>query len=200
MSFLALFIIALAMSTDAFAVAIGRGISTPVHSIFSALKIGLLFGLIEGITPLIGWAIGVGASRFITEWDHWVAFAVLLLLGLRMIREGFSKEEEHEEAQPSQAESGMKGVMMTCMSAVATSLDALAVGVSLAFADVSIVQAAIMIGIATTVMVTLGVLLGNRLGELVGKRAEALGGLMLILVGIAIVYEHTHPATLAGLG
>lgn len=186
MSFTSLVLIALAMSTDAFAAAIGKGAAMQRPRFFQALRIGLLFGVIEAITPVIGWAIGYVAVAWIAEWDHWIAFSLLLILGGRMIWEGAKKEDEMATPEETKDQS----FAMLALTAVATSIDAMAVGVGLAFVDVSIVQAALLIGLATTIMVTIGIMIGRILGSAIGKKAEILGGLILIGVGALILYEH----------
>lgn len=181
---ISLIFLALAMSTDAFAAAIGKGSSLHKPRFGEALRTGLIFGAIEAVTPVIGWAIGQVASRFVESWDHWIAFVLLLVLGLHMIYNGFKHDAEQEE-KPDQ-----HSFLILAVTAFATSIDALAVGVGLAFVDVNIVVAAVAIGIATTVMVTIGVMLGRVLGTVVGKRAEIVGGIVLIMVGSTILYEH----------
>ncbi|HEY0285534.1 MAG TPA: manganese efflux pump MntP [Pseudomonas sp.] len=181
---ISLIFLALAMSTDAFAAAIGKGSSLHKPRFIEALRTGLIFGVIEAITPLIGWAIGQAATRFVENWDHWIAFTLLLILGLHMIYNGL-KHEEGEEQKPTQ-----HSFMILAVTAFATSIDALAVGVGLAFVDVDIFVAAAAIGAATMTMVTLGVMLGRVLGTVVGKRAEIVGGVVLMLVGTTILYEH----------
>lgn len=181
---ISLIFLALAMSTDAFAAAIGKGSSLHKPRFSEAVRTGLIFGVIEAITPVIGWAIGQVASRFVESWDHWIAFVLLLVLGLHMIYNGFKHDAEEEE-KPDQ-----HSFLILAVTAFATSIDALAVGVGLAFVDVNIVVAAVAIGIATTVMVTIGVMLGRVLGTVVGKRAEIVGGIVLIMVGSTILYEH----------
>jgi manganese efflux pump family protein len=185
LSLIALIFLAFAMSTDAFAAAVGKGSSLHQPRLIEALRTGLIFGVIEAITPLIGWAIGQAASSYVTQWDHWIAFTLLLLLGLHMIHAGFSPEAAEEQPKASR-----HSFWILAVTAVATSIDALAVGVGLAFVEVNIFLAAAAIGLATLVMVTLGTMLGRVLGTLVGKRAEILGGIVLILVGSTILYEH----------
>lgn len=185
MNFPALVLLAFAMSTDAFAAAIGKGAAMQKPRFLQALRIGLLFGVIEAITPLIGWFAGSVATKWVAEWDHWIAFVLLLVLGLLMIREGLGGEEEEAAAAPQK-----QSLVKLALTAVATSIDAMAVGVGLAFVDVSIVEASLLIGLATTMMVTIGVMVGRMLGGMVGKRAEAIGGVVLIGVGAAILYEH----------
>lgn len=181
---ISLIFLALAMSTDAFAAAIGKGASLNKPRFREALRTGLIFGIIETITPVIGWGIGQVATQYVERWDHWIAFTLLLLLGLHMVYNGL-KHEEAEEEKPNQ-----HSFLILAVTAFATSIDALAVGVGLAFVDVNILVAALAIGTATTVMVTAGVMLGRVLGNVVGKRAEIIGGIVLMLVGATILYEH----------
>ncbi|MBK5540544.1 manganese efflux pump MntP [Pseudomonas sp. TH05] len=185
MNAIALIFLAFAMSTDAFAAAIGKGSSLNKPRFSEALRTGLIFGVIEAITPVIGWAIGQAASSYVTEWDHWIAFVLLLGLGLHMIYAGLKPDDEQEVEKSTQ-----HSFWVLAVTAVATSIDALAVGVGLAFVEVNILVAAAAIGLATMVMVTLGTLLGRVLGSLVGKRAEILGGIVLMIVGGTILYEH----------
>lgn len=183
MTLAAILILAFAMSTDAFAVAVGMGARRSSVDIKQALRIGLLFGVIEGITPLIGWALGSLAANYVQEWDHWIAFVLLVGLGLRMMREGFGAPDEDEQdlQQP---------FWLLALTGFATSIDALVVGVTLAFVDVGIIAPSVAIGLATFTMVTLGLLLGRRIGALLGKRAEVFGGLVLIAVGVLTLWEH----------
>ncbi|CAN7557642.1 manganese efflux pump MntP [Massilia sp. LjRoot122] len=183
MTFTALIFLALAMSTDAFAAAIAKGAALRNPGLPQALRIGLLFGCIETITPIIGWGLGSLAADAIRQWDHWIAFVLLLGLGGRMIWLSFGADEDEESG-------GSQNLLVLVLTAVATSIDAMAVGVGLAFVDVSIMHAAVAIGIATTTMVTIGVLLGRRLGAAVGRNAERIGGVVLVLVGTTILIEH----------
>jgi putative Mn2+ efflux pump MntP len=181
---ISLIFLALAMSTDAFAAAIGKGSSLHKPRFIEALRTGLIFGVIEAITPVVGWAIGNVATRWVQSWDHWIAFTLLLILGLHMIYNGLKQDDKEEE------KAGSHSFLILAVTAFATSIDALAVGVGLAFVDVNILVAAAAIGLATMTMVTVGVMLGRVLGTVVGKRAEILGGVVLIMVGAAILYEH----------
>ena len=174
-----------AMSTDAFAAAIGKGAAMIQPRLGQAARVGLIFGVIEAITPIIGWLLGRGASRYTDAWGHWVAFALLLVLGLYMIWNGL-KPESDEPAD----EAKKHGLVGLALIGLATSIDALAVGVGLAFVDISIVWVAVVIGLCTFTMVTLGIMLGRVLGHMVGKRAEVIGGVILIGVGVMILYEH----------
>jgi putative Mn2+ efflux pump MntP len=186
MNILSTALLALAMSTDAFAAAIGKGAALHKPKLSEALRTGLIFGLIEAMTPLIGWGIGSVATKYVSTWDHWIAFTLLVVLGLHMIYEGFQAPDPLED-KPSQ-----HTFIVLAITAFATSIDAMAVGVSLAFIDVNIIATAAAIGFATFTMVTIGVMLGRALGLLVGKRAEMLGGVVLITIGSYILYEHLN--------
>ena len=184
MNLYATLILAFGMSMDAFAAAIGKGASLQRPGLKEALRTGLIFGVIEALTPLIGWAVGIAASRYVMAWDHWVAFTLLFVLGTRMIVEGFRKKDEVCEAPERH------GFWLLAMTAVATSLDAMAVGVGLAFLQVNIVTTALAIGASTMVMASAGILLGRFLGPVMGKWAEVFGGVVLIGIGTSILVEH----------
>lgn len=181
---IALLLLALSMSTDAFAAAIGKGASLKNPRFPEALKMGLIFGSIEAVTPLIGWLIGNSATSYVEAWDHWIAFALLVALGLHMLYEGLKPSTEETETPHKLS------FVKVALTAVGTSIDAMAVGVSLAFVDVNILLAAGLIGLSTAVMVTLGVMLGRAVGSLIGRRAEILGGLTLMAVGVWILSGH----------
>jgi putative Mn2+ efflux pump MntP len=186
MNFIATAAIALAMSTDAFAVAIGKGAALQRPHLKEALRTGAIFGVIEGLTPLVGWALGQVAAPYVQAWDHWIAFTLLGLLGLRMMRESLAASGDDEDDKPSS-----HSFWLLAITGFATSIDAMVVGASLALLDADIFTTAGAIGLATFVMVTLGVMLGRGLGRIVGKRAELMGGLVLIVIGSLILYEHT---------
>ncbi|TLF52265.1 manganese efflux pump MntP [Halomonas urmiana] len=187
MTLLSTTLLAFSMSTDAFAAAIGKGAVLHHPRFREALRTGLIFGVIEGVTPLIGWGLGYGASRHIEAWDHWVVFALLLLLGGRMILAGLSSAEPGAQADDPPRRHG--GWLLVA-TAVTTSIDALTVGIGLAFMEANILVIALAIGLVTTLMATLGVMLGRRLGGVIGKRAELLGGIVLIGIGTAILQDH----------
>ena len=182
---LAMLALALAMSTDAFAAAIAKGAALHRPRWSEALRTGAIFGGIETLTPLVGWALGSVAAKFVSEWDHWIAFALLGGLGLRMIWVGWRGEVEQHEERPDR-----HAFWLLALTGFATSIDAMAVGVGLAFIDVEIAPVAIAIGVTTFSMVTAGVMLGRVLGVVAGKRAEIAGGVLLIVIGAVIVYEH----------
>ena len=177
--------LALAMSTDAFAAAVGKGAALHEPRLREALRTGLIFGSIEGITPLIGWVAGSAAASYVTAWDHWLAFVLLGILGAKMIREGFSAAQEEMLEKPDS-----HSFWVLAVTGFATSIDAMAVGVSLAFLNADILVVAAAIGFSTFVMVTAGVMLGRVLGVVAGKRAEILGGVVLIGIGTVILVEH----------
>ncbi|MCY0385810.1 manganese efflux pump MntP [Robbsia sp. Bb-Pol-6] len=177
-------LLALAMSTDAFAAAVGKGAALHRPRLREALKTGVIFGVIEAITPLVGWGLGRAAAPYVMSWDHWLAFGLLTILGLRMIRSGFTAPEVTEEKPDSHS------FWVLALTGLATSIDAMAVGAGLAFIDVDIVSTAATIGFATMIMVTIGFMVGKMLGVMVGRRAEIGGGLILIGIGSVILAEH----------
>lgn len=185
MSFYAIIILAFGMSMDAFAASIGKGAALHRPPLREALRTGIIFGVVEAITPVIGWAIGLAASQYVMRWDHWIAFTLLMVLGTRMVLEGLKKDSHEQENAPKR-----HSFWLLVTTAIATSLDAMAVGVGLAFLDVNIVTTALLIGLATTIMATTGMLLGRFLGAAMGKWAEVMGGVVLIGIGCSILFEH----------
>lgn len=187
MNLSATILLAFGMSMDAFAASIGKGASLHKPKFSEALRTGLIFGVIETITPLLGWCLGLLANQVILEWNHWVAFILLVFLGGRMLIEGFrGGDEDTPKLQ-------RHGFWLLVTTAIATSLDAMAVGVGLAFLKVNIIETALAIGCATMIMSTLGMMVGRFIGPLLGKRAEILGGLVLIGIGCQIMYSHFYP-------
>jgi len=192
MSPITILFIGLAMSTDAFAAAVGKGAAMRRPRFADALRAGLIFGAVETITPLIGWLLGRAASQYVESFDHWIAFGLLGVLGLHMIIAGL-KPEPPEDVAAQHAERHGR-FWSLAVTGFATSIDAMAIGVGLAFLDVHIGVVAAVIGLCTTVMVTVGILLGRVLGTMAGKRAEIIGGVILIIVGSTILYEHLSGA------
>ncbi|QYF91939.1 manganese efflux pump MntP family protein [Massilia sp. PAMC28688] len=188
MNLAATFALSLAMSTDAFAAAVGKGAALHRPNLKEALRTGLIFGVIEGITPIMGWAMGRVAAPYVQAWDHWIAFGLLVALGLHMIAAGISPEEEQQDKPATH------GFWTLAITGFATSIDAMAVGASLAFLGENILLTAAAIGLSTFIMVTIGVMVGRALGALAGKRAEIVGGIILIVIGALILYEHTRAA------
>lgn len=176
-------ILALALAMDAFAVSVGAGATlqrvTPGHY----FRLSFHFGLFQFLMPVAGWFAGRAIHDRIAAFDHWVAFALLLLIGIRMVAESRRAPDPASPADPS------RGWTLVGL-AVATSIDALAVGVSLAFLEVGIWHASVIIGVVAAVASVAGVRIGDALGRLIGKRAELLGGLILIAIGLKILAEH----------
>ncbi|WP_045859162.1 manganese efflux pump MntP [Raoultella terrigena] len=185
MNLSATILLAFGMSMDAFAASIGKGATLHKPKFSEALRTGLIFGAIETLTPLVGWGMGMLASQFVLEWNHWIAFVLLVFLGGRMVIEGFRGSVDEECEAPHR-----HGFWLLVTTAIATSLDAMAVGVGLAFLQVNIIATALAIGCATMVMSTLGIMLGRFIGPLLGKRAEILGGIVLIGIGAEILWSH----------
>ncbi|HCT5328245.1 TPA: manganese efflux pump MntP [Klebsiella pneumoniae] len=185
MNLSATILLAFGMSMDAFAASIGKGATLHKPKFSEAVRTGLIFGAIETLTPLVGWGLGMLASQFILEWNHWIAFILLVYLGGRMIVEGFRGDSDEACEAPHR-----HGFWLLVTTAFATSLDAMAVGVGLAFLQVSIVTTALAIGCATFIMSTLGMMVGRFIGPLLGKRAEILGGIVLIGIGSEILWSH----------
>ncbi|AUU94852.1 TPA: manganese efflux pump MntP [Klebsiella pneumoniae] len=185
MNLSATILLAFGMSMDAFAASIGKGATLHKPKFSEAVRTGLIFGAIETLTPLVGWGLGMLASQFILEWNHWIAFILLVFLGGRMIAEGFRGDSDEACEAPHR-----HGFWLLVTTAFATSLDAMAVGVGLAFLQVSIVTTALAIGCATFIMSTLGMMVGRFIGPLLGKRAEILGGIVLIGIGSEILWSH----------
>ncbi|EPY4525392.1 manganese efflux pump MntP [Klebsiella quasipneumoniae] len=185
MNLSATLLLAFGMSMDAFAASIGKGATLHKPKFSEAVRTGLIFGAIETLTPLVGWGLGMLASQFVLEWNHWIAFILLVFLGGRMIIEGFRGDSDEACEAPRR-----HGFWLLVTTAFATSLDAMAVGVGLAFLQVSIVTTALAIGCATFIMSTLGIMVGRFIGPLLGKRAEILGGTVLIGIGSEILWSH----------
>lgn len=191
MSLLSILLLGLAMSTDAFAAALARGAGMPHARWPQALRTGLVFGVVEGATPVIGWLLGSAAARYVQAWDHWIAFVLLVALGLHLIWKAKRGSGRDDDAGAGEAAARKTGLIATTVAGLATSIDAMAVGVGLAFVDVNIALVAVVIGVCTFTLVSIGVMAGRALGTLIGKRAEIAGGIILILVGAVILYEHT---------
>ena len=182
MSLAELFIIAVVLSMDAFAVAICKGLSVRTLRPRHALITGLYFGGFQMMMPLVGYLLGVRFQSLITSVDHWIAFVLLALIGGNMIRESRDRDEENL------SDSFWFGTMLPL--AVATSIDALAVGVTFAFLRVRIVPAVSFIGATTFILSCIGVKVGNVFGAKYKSRAELFGGVVLILMGLKILLEH----------
>ena len=195
MNFIALIFTAFALSMDAFAVSITKGMTIKNLKKSTALKMALAFGVFQGAMPLLGWALGISFESYIKSIDHWIAFILLGFIGFKMIKGFFDdrKEENASELEFSATtdvdDLSNKEIIML---AVATSIDALAVGISFAFLNVSIIPAASIICIITFLVCVVGVFVGNKVGDIFNGYAELVGGVILILIGFNIFNEHTQ--------
>ena len=182
MSLMELFLIAVGLSMDAFAVSVCKGLSVRKATVKHALCVGLYFGGFQALMPLIGYLLGTQFESFINSVDHWIAFVLLSFIGGNMIREALSREEEKLD------DSFSFRTMMTL--AVATSIDALAMGVTFAFLRVNIVSAVLLIGATTFILSAAGLKVGNVFGAKYKARAELFGGVVMVLMGLKILLEH----------
>lgn len=180
-------VLAFSMSADACVAAMARGASTRPR-FWTAIKSGLVFGVIEALTPLLGWAAGLAASGYIAAVDHWVAFVLLGIVGGKMAVEALGRLGRADELQNDPAKGGLLTLVLT---ALATSIDAAAVGVTLALVNVNIVSVALAIGTTTFMLATAGLLVGRAFGARFGPIIELIGGLGLIAIGTGILLEHT---------
>lgn len=183
MSLFSLFLLAVGLSMDAFAVAVCKGLATQKLTLKKACIVGLWFGFFQALMPTIGYLVGFRFQEKITSLDHWIAFVLLVLIGANMVREALSKEEEQANASLAFRE--------MLLLAVATSIDALAVGVTFAFLpDIPIIPAVTFIGVITFLLSALGMKVGNVFGVRYKSKAELAGGIILILIGSKILIEH----------
>ena len=184
MSTLTLIGIAIGLAMDAFAVAIGAGLTLKEVTPRQTFRLAWHFSLFQAFMPVIGWLAGLTVAQWIAPVDHWIAFGLLAVIGGKMIYEALKDDDEAaERSDPT------KGWSLVLLS-VATSIDALAVGLSLALLDVSIWWPAIVIGLVAGAFTTLGLQLGKRFGALLGRRMEVVGGVILIGIGVKILVEH----------
>ena len=185
MNLMELFLLAVGLSMDAFAVAICKGLGSAKFSCRKALLVGLYFGGFQALMPLIGYFLGTQFSESIQAYDHWVAFVLLAFIGGKMMKEALTPTPECDMEKNRDFRVGTMLVL-----ALATSIDALAVGVSLAFLQVDILPAVLFIGCVTFLLSTLGVKVGNLFGMRYKSKAEILGGVILICIGLKILLEH----------
>lgn len=182
MGIVELLLIAVGLSMDAFAVALSKGLCAKQCGTRHAVIVGAYFGIFQAVMPLIGYFFGVQFEDRINAYDHWVVFGLLLIIGLNMIRESFSKEEK--------LGNGSFGFKSMIIMALATSIDALAVGITFALLHASIVPSVLTIGAITFGLSYLGVKLGAALGPRFKSAAEIVGGIILILIGVKVLLEH----------
>ncbi|MBW2654108.1 MAG: manganese efflux pump [Deltaproteobacteria bacterium] len=179
-------IIAVGLAMDASAVSLAAAAAGYAKDIRAKFRLSFHFGLFQFLMPVLGWFLGIRFVSYFKAFDHWIAFFLLAFIGIRMIRDGLGTSSVIQKNDPSR---GMTMVMLS----VATSIDALAVGLSLAMLDVNIWYPSIMIGVITTGMSLAAIKIGTRLGILFGKRMEIVGGVVLILIGFRILYSHLIP-------
>ena len=184
MSFPELFAIAVALAMDAFAVSVCAGCALKRVTAVHFLRLSLTFGFFQFLMPVIGWALGLTVRGFIESWDHWIAFALLAWIGGNMIRGGGDDSEDGESCSVDPTK-GRKLLIL----AVATSIDALAVGVTFAFMDIALVPSVTLIGVTTFLFSAAGIKVGSLFGMRYKNKAERIGGAVLILIGLKILLE-----------
>jgi putative Mn2+ efflux pump MntP len=184
MSIFSIFLIALALAMDAFAVSISSGIAISRMKIRHAFLIASFFGVFQGLMPFIGWHAGQGIKIFVASWDHWIAFFLLLFVGVRIIYEACRTQSNEKRYDPL-------NIYVLFFLSIATSIDALAVGLTLSFADLSIMLPILIIGVVTFVMSFVGTYVGAVFGHLLEKKVEIAAGLLLIGIGVKILLQHT---------
>lgn len=183
MDLFTILMIAIGLSIDAFAVSVTGGATIRTLKFSHALRIALAFGIFQALMPVVGWAAGVTLEQYIKDYDHWIAFILLALIGGRMIYNSLSQKPDSEPLD-------ILKITTLLLLAVATSIDALAIGVSFALLDVSIVRPVLYIGLVTSALCLVGVYIGNRIGSFFEKKLEFIGGVILILIGGRILWEH----------
>lgn len=183
MSFWEIFLLAVGVSMDAFAVSIGKGLSAKRVSWREALTVGLWFGGFQALMPVIGYYLGISFADLVTKIDHWIAFGLLLLIGGNMIRDALKGEDD----KPVDSSFAFRTMLVL---AIATSIDALAVGISFAFLGTDLWRSILIIGLTTFVFSAVGLLIGKKVGSRFHAGAEILGGVILIAIGLKILIEH----------
>ena len=175
-------LIGIGLAMDAFAVSICKGLAMKDPKVKAMAVIGLWFGFFQAFMPIIGYYLGESFYQYIADYDHWIAFILLLLIGLNMIRESFSSEDEGIDDS--------LGIKIMFLLAVATSIDALVVGITFAMDGSDILIPALIIGVITFSLSVVGVKIGSTVGDRFGRKAELAGGMILILIGLKILLEH----------
>ncbi len=176
------FVIAVGLSMDAFAVSVAEGLAMKCFSTRRAFKLAFFFGAFQAAMPMLGWLSGAGLSVALQKLDHWIAFSILSGIGAKMIWESFKLKNAAQDCN--------KGILRILFLALATSIDAFAVGLSLSFLKVAIISPAIIIGVVTFAICFFGVYIGNRTGHFFETKFEAAAGLLLIAIGAKIVFDH----------
>jgi len=187
MGIVTIIFVALGLSMDAFAVAVASGFQIKRHHLRHATRIALFFGGFQAIMPIIGWLAGTSVRNFISGFDHWIAFTLLSFIGIKMIYESLS-------ILPDEKVRNASDISMLLILSIATSIDALAVGLSLSFLKINIITPAAIIGFITFILSFIGVYIGKTFGHFFERKLEIAGGLILIGIGIKILIEHLNPA------
>lgn len=191
MGFFSIFMTGIGLSMDAFAVSLAKGICLKDDELKYSLRVSLFFGGFQALMPLLGWWVGRYFESYIKSFDHWIAFILLSIIGGKMLIEAIKGLKSSEDDNiPTECERDEFSYKKLTVLAIATSIDALAVGVSLAFLSVSIIPSITIIGITTFVLSFFAVFLGKKLGEYMQSYAEIIGGVILIGIGIKILFEH----------
>lgn len=193
MGFLELFLIAIGLSMDAFAVSLCKGLQMKTFNTKQAFIIALFFGGFQALMPSLGWLLGFQFKDYITNFDHWVAFVLLSFIGGKMLYDCFFAKEENNtecDCSPQSKETSKFSISELFILAIATSIDALAVGITFAFLQVNIFSSCITIGITTLIFSIIGVLIGHKFGNKFQKVSEIFGGIILIVIGLKILIEH----------
>ncbi|WP_296644734.1 manganese efflux pump MntP [Romboutsia sp. 13368] len=175
-----------ALSMDAFAVSVTKGITLKKINLSVAIKIAFFFGLFQAIMPLIGWLFGMNFELYIRSIDHWIAVILLSFLGIKMIIETINGDDDNE------TNSTYLNNKELIILSIATSIDALAVGVTFAFLNIDIIPICISIGVITFIVCFIGVIIGKKIGSVLKDSAQIIGGIILVLIGLNILNEHTH--------
>ena len=178
-----LILISVSLAMDCFAVSIAGGATCTKPRIANAIKVGLSFGFFQAMMPLIGWAIGFSFKDLIENVDHWIAFSLLLAIGIKMLYEAFRKSPEKEKADITK-------IPTLLLLSVATSIDALVIGISLSILGTSILIAILIIGLFAFIFSVSGYYLGHKIGKMIGNKMEVIGGIILIGIGTKILIEH----------
>lgn len=183
MGVLEIFLIGIGLSMDAFAVSVCKGLSMKKMDFKKSILIAIYFGLFQALMPLIGYLLGSAFEELVTKIDHWITFILLGFIGINMIKEAFEKQDE------SSYNDKVDFKTMSVL-AIATSIDALAIGITFAFLQINVLLAIIIIGITTFILCLIGVKIGNKFGDKYEKKAQIMGGIILILIGVKILIEH----------
>jgi len=185
MSFVEIIFIGIGLSMDAFAVALCKGLSMNKINYKAGLLIAAFFGFFQAAMPFIGWLVCKNFEKYITRFDHWIAFALLVFIGVKMIIDTVKESREEEKTEEFQLK-----IRELFLLAIATSIDALAVGISFAFLNINIYSSIAIIGIITFILSIIGVFIGNKFGTRFKTKAGYAGGIILILIGVKILLEH----------